>query len=193
MSKPICIVVALSILMLSGCATKQIFPQPIMHSTQTPAAGSGYVAGMFSRNWDSSKTGFGLGIINIATSEEHVIPFGRETFFPSEVVDEVAMIQLPPGEYRIAYWTSYSTKEKEQISRTDVAADSITGLPFKIAAGEVVFIGGHVAGSERNSSNGHKGWSVRHQRLALQLVQRAFSRAYPAFAIQPMSCPSCLK
>lgn len=193
MKKILCIAVSLAILVLSGCATKPVAPQVIMDSKQTPAASLGYVAGLFSRNWDSSKTGFGLGIVNIATSEEYVIPFGRETIFPTDIVDEVAMIQLPPGEYRIAYWTNYSSKEKEQLSRTDVAADSITGLPFKIAAGEVVFVGGHVAGSERSSSNGHKGWMVRHQRLSLQWVQRAFARAYPAFATQPMSCPSCIK
>jgi hypothetical protein len=165
-----------------------------MDSKQNPVLSSSYAAGMFSRNWDRGKTGFGLGIVNTATAEEYVMPFGVETIFPTDVVDEVAMIQLPPGEYRIAYWLTYSTGEIEQIARTDVAADSMTGLPFTLAPGEVTFIGSHVARRERNnSSNGNKAWSVRHQQLTLQSAQKAFSRGYPAFATQPMSCPSCIK
>jgi hypothetical protein len=167
--------------------------QPIMSSKQAPAMSTGYVAGMFSRNWDPSKTGFGLGIVNTATAEEYVMPFGKETILPTDVVDEVAMIQLPPGEYRIAYLITYSSKEMEQLTRTEVAADSAGGLPFTLTAGDVIFVGGHVTRRERNGINGNKPWMVHHQRLTLQAVQKAFLRSYPAFATQPVSCPSCLK
>jgi hypothetical protein len=193
MNKLLCTAAVLSILMLSGCANNRPTFQPIMDPRQSPAMSSSYVAGMFSREWESGKTNFGLGIVNTATADEYVMPFGMERALPNDVVDEIAMIQLPPGEYRIAYWLNYSTRELEQITRTDIAADSMSGLPFTLAPGEVVFIGSYVARKER--SNGSEGAQTRvyHQRLTLRSAQKSLSNSYPAFAIQAMSCPSCLK
>ncbi len=191
MNKLLCIAAALSILMLSGCATNRQSFQPIMESRQSPAMSSSYVAGMFSREWDSGKTSFGLGIVNTATAEEYVMPFGASRILMGNVVDETAMIQLPPGEYRIAYWLNYSTKDLAPITRTDIPADSVSGLPFTLAPGEVVFLGSYVAKKER--SNGSDQTRVRHQRLTLQSARKSLSISYPAFASQTMSCPSCLK
>ena len=152
---------------------------------------SSYVAGMFSQEWESEKTSFGLGMVNTATAEEYVIPFGTKRVLLSDVVDEIAMIRVPPGEYRIAYWLNYSIRELEPITRTDISADPTSGLSFTLAPGEVVFIGSYVAKSER--SNGSEQTTVRHQRLTLQSAQKSLSTSYPAFATQAMSCPSCLK
>lgn len=191
MNKSLCTAAVLSILMLSGCATSRQSFQPIMESTQSPAMSSGYVAGMFSREWESGKTSFGLGIVNTATSGEYVMPFGAKRILLGNVVDETAMIQLPPGEYRIAYWLNYSTKDLEPITRTDIPADSVSGLPFTLAPGEVVFIGSYVAKKER--SNGSDQARVRHQRLTLRSARKSLSISYPAFATQAISCPSCLE
>jgi hypothetical protein len=104
------------------------------------------------------------------------------------------MIQLPPGEYRIENWQIYSTKNKEQLTQTGFQPDSIAGLPFTLAPGEVVFIGSYVARNGSNSSaEDNNTWSVRHQQLTLPTAQKALSRGYPQFATQPLSCPSCLK
>ncbi len=192
MKKLLCTAAALSILMLSGCANNgRLTVRPIMEATHSPAMNSSYVAGMFSREWGAGKTSFGLGIVNTATAEEYVMPFGRERTLPNDVVDEIAMIQLPPGEYRIAYWLNYSTSELEQIARTDIPADSMSGLPFTLAPGEVVFVGSYVARKER--SDGSDQTRVRHQRLTLQSARKSLSNSYPAFATQAMSCPTCLK
>lgn len=192
MNKLLCTAAVLSILMLSGCANNgRLTFQPIMDSRQSPATSSSYVAGMFSREWESGKTSFGLGIVNTVTAAEYVMPFGRERTLPNDVVDEIAMIQLPPGEYRIAYWLNYSTRELEQITRTNISADSMSGLPFTLAPGEVVFIGSYVAGKERGSGSDQT--RVRLQRLTLQSARKSLSNSYPAFATQAMSCPSCLK
>lgn len=192
MNKLLCTAAVLSTLMLSGCANNgRLTFQPIMDSGQSPAASSSYVAGMFSRKWESGKTSFGLGIVNTATAAEYVMPFGRERTLPNDVVDEIAMIQLPPGEYRIAYWFNYSTKELEQITRTNIPADSMSGLPFTLAPGEVVFIGSYVAAKERSSGSDQT--RVRLQRLTLPSARKSLSNSYPAFATQAMSCPSCLK
>lgn len=193
MNKLLCTAATLFILMLSGCANNHLIIQPIMEPSQSPVMSSSYVAGMFSREWEPGKTNIGLGIINTATAEEYVMSFGRERILPNNVVDEIAMIQLPPGEYRIAYWLNYSTKELEQITRTDIAADSISGLPFTLAPGEVVFIGSHVARKVRGTGNEIAQTKVILQRLTLQSAQKAISSRYPAFATQAMSCPSCLK
>jgi hypothetical protein len=195
MKKLLCTAAAISILMLSGCANNgRLTIQPIMEPRQSPAMSSSYVAGMFSQEWESGKTSLGLGIVNTATAEEFVIPFGTKRVLLSDVVDEIAMIQLPPGEYRIAYWLNYSTTEKEQITRTDISADSMSGLPFKLAPGEVVFLGSYVAKKERSAgSEGVAQTRVRHQRLTLQSARKSLSNSYPAFAAQAMSCPSCLE
>jgi hypothetical protein len=191
MNNLLCTAAVLSILMLSGCANNHLTFQPIMDPRQSPAMSSSYVAGMFSQQWESGKTSLGLGIVNIATAEEFVMPFGTKRILLSDVVDEIAMIQLPPGEYRIAYWLNYSTRELEQITRTNIPADSMSGLPFTLAPGEVVFVGSYVAREER--SNGSDQTRVRHQRLTLQSARKSLSNSYPAFAAQAMSCPSCLK
>lgn len=189
MNRLLCVVAALSILVLSGCASNRQTFQPIVEPRQSPAMSSGYVAGMFTREWEG-RTSFGLGIVNTATAEEYVMPFGRPRALPNDVVDEIAMIQLPPGAYRIAYWVSYSTRELQQITRTDIAPDSMGGSPFTLAPGELVFIGSYVARKER--SNGAGETKVRHQRLTLRSARKSLANGYPAFASQAMSCPSCL-
>src|SRR5574340_682099 len=191
MNRLLCTAAVLSILMLSGCASNHPTFQPIMDPRQSPAMSSSYVAGMFSQEWESEKTSFGLGIVNTATAEEYVIPFGTKRVLLSDVVDEIAMIRVPPGEYRISYWLNYSIRELEPITRTDISPDPTSGLSFTLAPGEVVFIGSFVAKSER--SNGSKQTMVRHQQLTLQSAQKSLSTSYPAFATQAMSCPSCLK
>jgi len=195
MKKLICIAAGLCILVLSGCATNNHgFFQPIMDSNETPASSSGYVAGMFSRDWNPSKLGFGLGIVDTATAEEYVMPFGVETGMPGSVADAFGMIQLPPGEYRIAYWIIYSGNDEALLSQTSISPDSKTGLPFTLEPGEVIFIGSHVARYDgNNSADGGKTWSVYHQQLIFPSVQKALSRSYPAFATEPLSCPGCLK
>ena len=188
------IAAVLCILMLSGCATNGPNLLPILGSKQSPALSSGYVAAMFSRTWYADKLGFSLGIVNTATAEKFALPFGAETGLPNDLVDEFAMIQLPPGKYRIENWRSYSLKDKEQTTQTSIAPDSVAGLPFTIAPGEVVFIGSYAARRGRNSkADGNNPWSVHHQRITLQYVQKGLSNSYPLFISQPLSCPSCIE
>jgi len=187
-------IAALCALMLSSCANNPARVQPIVDSRQSPTSSSGYVAGMFSRDWGPGKLDFALGIVNSATAEGYIMPFGVGTTLPESVKDRFGMIQLPPGKYRIAYWTSYSTKDQQQLTKTGISPDSSAGLPFTVASGEVVFLGSFVA---RNGQTGDSGssnqWSVHHQRIVLQSAQQALSRSYPSFSAQPLSCPSCLK
>jgi hypothetical protein len=193
MNKLLGITTVFCIVMLSGCTNNRLPIQPIMDSKQFPVLDSGYIAGMFSRDWDPEKLGFGLGIVNIETAEEYVMPFGVETGLPSKVIDKFGMIQLPPGEYRIAYWLAYSTRKKEEIFQTSISPDSIDGLPFSLMPGEVVFIGSYVARIERNNNPDDKTWDVHYQQLTLPSVQKALSKVNPEFATLPLLCPSCLK
>jgi hypothetical protein len=191
MSKSFCIAVVLGILTLSGCATSRLNIQPIMESNQSPEASSGYLAGMFSQDWDPNKLGFGLGIVNVETAEEYVMPFGLETGLPGNTTDAFGIIQLPPAEYRIAYWLVYSSNGQEIISQTTISPDSTIGLPFTLAPGEVVFIGSHVARYERDA-DGNKAWFVHHQQLNLQSAKKALSKGYPLFSTVPLSCLGCI-
>lgn len=185
------IAAALCILTLSSCASNPTTPYlPIMSPQQTPTSSTGYVSGLFSRDWAPGKLGFALGIVNTATAEEFFMPFGVETTLPDSVKDKVSMIQLPAGTYRIAYWLTYSGKERKELGRAAFPPESAAGSSFTVASGEVVFIGSYVA---RNAPASGGLWTVIHQRIAQQYAQKAFSNSYPAFASQPLSCPSCLK
>lgn len=181
-------VATLCIVLLSGCASSGLPLQPIIDAKQAPAPDAGHVAGMFTRDWNPGKLGFGLGIVNTATAEEYVMPFGVETVLPKKLTDELGVIELPPGEYKVAYWVTYSTASHEQLSITEIPPGSVAAEPFSLASGEVVFIGSHVARYDLNQT-----WSVSQQRLTLPAVQKAISSKYSEFVNQPLSCPSCLK
>lgn len=194
MKKILC-AAALGILLLSGCASSnRLSIQPIMDAKQSPATGSAYVAGMFSWDWEPGKMGFGLDIVNTATAERYVIPFGTETAMPSAAVDYFALVQLPPGEYRVENWLTYSSKKTELMSQTGFMPDSMAAQPFTLAPGEIAFIGSFVARNVQNrSSDDISPWSVRQQQLSLPSVQKALSKKYREFATLPLTCPSCLK
>lgn len=191
MKRSFCIVVVLGMLALSGCAGNHVTIQPILTSAQTPAMGSAYVAGMFSRKWDPSLTSFGLGILNIQSGEEYVLPFGRENTLPTNVSDELDLIRIPPGEYRVAYWISYSIKEQSRLSKTDFLPDSPTGKTFTLTSGGVVFLGSYIPEAAGKDAEGRMLWTMRHWKLTLRSAQTALNRSYPQFAAQPMTCPSC--
>lgn len=194
MNRLLSTVVALSILLLSGCASNPLPIQPILSSKHTPELNSSYVGGMFSQDWGADKIGFGIGLVNIATAEEYIVPFGENIGLPRSISDEFVMVQLPPGGYRVSYWVIYSSNETEKISQTEIPPNSLVGSTFALAPGEVVFIGSHVARDTHDSnSNGNKTWVVRHQQLSLRTVQKVLSNRYPAFVPQPLRCPSCLK
>jgi hypothetical protein len=194
MNKSLGFASALCILLLCGCASGGLPLQPIIDAKQAPAPDVGHVAGMFTRDWNPGKLGFGLGIVNTATAEEYVMPFGVETVLPKKMTDELGVIELPPGEYKVAYWVTYSTASHEQLSITGIPPDSLASAPFTLALGEVVFIGSLVAdsGQQGGLESGNQ-WQVRHQRLTLQSAQKALSNRYSSFSILPMSCPTCIK
>ena len=72
MNKSFAVAAVLCVLILSGCGGLPI--QPILDSKQSPSVESAYVAGMFSKNWDPGKLGFGLGIVDVASAREYVMP-----------------------------------------------------------------------------------------------------------------------
>ena len=193
MKKSLYAVIALGILLLSGCASNRFPIQPILERTQSPEPAGAYIAGMFSRDWNPSRTSFGIGIVNTATSEEYVMPFGVETILPERVTDEFVMIQLPPGRYKVEYWITYATGDGEMLNKTDISPESLSATPFELAAGKAVFLGSYVARSGKGGAgNEGNSWSVYHQRLTPQVMRKGLLNRYPSFSRLPMSCPSCL-
>lgn len=193
MKRLFCIVVVLGMLPLSGCASNRVAIQPILAPTQTPAVDSAYVAGMFSRKWDSSLTSFGLGILNTKTAEEYVLPFGPENTLPTNVSDELDLIRIPPGEYRVAYWIRYSIKERSWLSKTEFTPDSLTSKTFTLAPGEVIFLGSFVPEAAGKDAEGKAVWVMHHWRTSQRATQNALNRSYPKFMAQPLICPSCME
>jgi hypothetical protein len=183
----------LCVLALSGCATGLSF-RPVLDQNTAPASGNGYVAGLFSHDWEPGKTTFGLGIVNTATADEYVLPFGFATEWPTTATDVFAMTSLPPGKYKVAHWLSYTTKGQDVLTRTDVAPGSSAVAPFTLAPGEVVFVGSYVARNvEAGKPYDEKAWTVHSQRLTRHSVEKLLSKRYPLFTTQTVSCPGCIE
>jgi len=183
----------LCILLLSACATNRVNVYTTVPFAQAPDLSSGYVAGLFSRDWGSGSLGF--GIVNVDTAAEYVISFGTDSRLQSSIRDEVGMIQIPPGNYRIAYWLTYSTLDREKRSQNEIPADSAIGSTFAVAPGEILFIGSYAARLERDQNGGNNAasWTIMPQQIALPTANKAIAKRYPEFSTLPLSCQRCIK
>jgi hypothetical protein len=169
----------IAISQLSACVTLQ----PVIPKETTPNAASGYVAGSFSV---SSGPGFAFGLLNTTSGQELVIPFkgtakeGRK--------DEVGMIAVPPGDYKVSYWVTYATLTNEQIKKSAVT-NSVLAEPFKVAPGAVVHLGTFTANTTYAGSWVH--WTIQPVRTTEADAKKQFIDTYPKFSEAAFSCRLC--
>lgn len=181
-SRPLTVCCALAV--LSGCVTLQ----PTVVRDAKPTQGSGYLAGIFSSN---KGFGFGLGLVNADTGADHVMPFGESTALPSSREGQVAMIELPPGNYRIGYWVTYATLTHQRSTKADIPAGHPLGRPFALAPGQVVILGSLEAETLLAYPKFHL--TIHPRRISEQSAVAAFRESYPGFQGAPVTCLLCVE
>jgi hypothetical protein len=170
---------------LAGCVTLQ----PPVLNTAKPIATSGYVAGIFSRSAGPG-WGYALGLVENRGGNAYTMAFDEASrTVPAR--QTTSMIELPPGEYRVAYWTTYGWLFKQQASRKDLPAEHVLARPFTVKQGQVVVIGHLLASTEELS--GRINWSIVPQKARESEVVASFRRAFPGFEQAPVECLLCLR
>ena len=165
---------------LSGCVSVR----PTVVATAAPSAESGYVAGVFSR---TGRDRFGLGIVD-AAGQEFVMPFG-DSSQEETAQGRLAMIDLPPGEYRVAFWVTYAALGTKQGIKKDFPATHAIARKFTVRPGQVVFLGAFSA--ETVTSYRRVDWTIGLRRIGEAGATTMFRQGYPAFREASIQCLQC--
>jgi hypothetical protein len=123
-----------------------VSPQPILPKPEKLSTTSGYVAGVFL----GYSPGCGIGMINLETKKDYFMPFFSVDaataltlvyYKPIQHREQVHVMQLPPGHYRIAYWARYDFQYLRINSKTDIPPYSDGSYRFEVLPGKVVVLG----------------------------------------------------
>lgn len=176
----------LCLTLLTGCVSLQ----PTLQASAKPEKINAYVAGSFTR---ANSGGFGFVLTNADNGFEYVMPFGEDTAWPKDVKDQVVMIQVPPGKYRISHWLTYATLTKERSKKSEVT-NKFIAAPFTLDPGAIIFLGSFSAKTETTVSYPytHTNWSIKPNPLSASDARSAFAAAYPLFADAPFTCSMCI-
>lgn len=150
----------------------------------TPTPGKGYVAAILksAEGW----AGFSLVVVD-ATGRESWIDFDSSNKVdPGEL--PISMIELPPGDYRVAAWASANLPAPKPIAASEPIA-----RPFAVRPGHVVFLGRFtgrgkvdVAGNVTTTS-----WTISSQAFGADEAVFHFRKGFPGFGPTPMECLLC--
>lgn len=119
--------------LLSGCVSVH----PVVQQTAIPKSVNGYVAGVFSA---SGAYSYGLGIVSMNGNDETVLPFYGNSTSTRGNLEQVSMIEIPAGRYRISSWLTFDRLTHERHTRNALSA-SIRELQFEVKPGRVTYIG----------------------------------------------------
>jgi hypothetical protein len=164
-------IIALSV--TAGCVTTQ---SPVL-KTAPVSSGSAYLAGIFRK--PSSFIRFGFGIRNIGTGQEVVMAFEE---------DDVSMIELTPGMYRVRYWETWGVTH-EVLTREEFPTDGSVGRPFEIKAGEVVVLGKVAANEVKEFLKST--FTIVARPIRGEDAIASVRAAYPVFTNAPIHCLMC--
>jgi hypothetical protein len=142
-----------------------------------PAPASGYVGGLFTKD---TVVGFGFGLRDEQTKREHVLAVED---------NDVGLIPVPPGVYRVAYWMTWSLT-REKLTKKEIPTNVSFGRTFEVGAGRVMLLGKWSA--DREIGFARNTFLIVPQRISEREAVEAFRAAYPAFAGVPVGCLLCL-
>jgi hypothetical protein len=162
-------------LILSACVS----PIPVVPTSETPKAGVGYVAGVFS----AAKNNYGLGITSVDGGEEIVLPFVDPALSTtgSVVPDRFTMVQLPSGRYRISSWLAFSQALKEKKSRKELPREA--SLEFTVSPGRVRYLGKFSGFTSYDVGHNTILW-IRPAPIAKRDLMHFMELAYPHFPFE---------
>lgn len=168
---------------LAGCVEIQKTVPPNVSRDRS----SGYVAGVF-RLHQGQRYGF---VLADAPGREYVMSFGDT---PSDEPEkQLAMIAVPPGEYRVSAWITYPRASRLLDSRNEMK-HPVLSKPFEVSAGEVLFLGSFSArtaafyGARLTSIH----YEIRPERMLRDEAVDWLRDSYPAFANAPVQCILCM-
>jgi hypothetical protein len=153
-----------------GCVT----PQPRLARNFTPTATSAYVGALCKKN---TMARYGFALVD-ESNKEYVVP----------IDDEVGLVQIPPGKYRVAYWTTFAFTG-ERITKSHIPANHPLGRPFDVGPGEVMFLGRWTA--DRDIGFGTSTFWLEPAKMTEAEAATAVRTAYPAFAEALVKCLWC--
>jgi hypothetical protein len=146
------------------------------------------VAGIFSREAGSGD-GYALGLVETGSGKAFTMAFD-EAARTVPARQTASMIEVPPGEYRIAYWATYGWLFKQESSRKDFPPEHVLARPFKVKPGRVVVIGNLLAATQLQDRK--VTWSIVPQKVGAKEVVAAFRQGFPGFEQAPVTCILCL-
>ena len=172
--------------LLTGCVSLQ----PTLQATAKPEKSNAYIAGSFTR---VSSGGFAFVLTNTDSGLDYAMPFGEDTTWPKDVADQLIMIQVPPGKYRITHWLTYGTLTKER-SRLQPVTNKFVAAPFTLEQGSIIFLGSFSASTETSVSYPytHTSWSIKPNPIKARDAHSALANTYPLFGDVPFSCTVCI-
>lgn len=166
--RPLRLLIPTLALAAAGCVTTT----PRVAGTAAPSAGAGYVGALSSKDTVAQ---FAFGLVDQGSGREYVIGLN----------DSVGLIELPPGRYRVTYWTSYAFTG-ERLTRQEIPErDRVFGRPFEVGAGQVVMLGKWHADRSMNL------YEISSAPLRIGEAADAVRQTYPAFAHLPVDCILC--
>ena len=167
------------VLILSACVTLR----PVLPRGERPDTNTGYVAGIFQIQ---GKDDFAFGITNVNGGEELIFPFANPAVTQidkktgREVPEQVTMIHLPAGKYRLTSWLAYGPGTKKQTARKDLPADN-QNREFVVTKGRMTYLGKFSASGWRFGYRGD--FRISPQRTNQQELENLLKVAYPFFSM----------
>jgi hypothetical protein len=181
--------IAILVVLLPGC----VGLQKVLDRDTPRNATSGYVAAIFTNTSTTLGRGhaFGLGIVDAKTGADFVMPFGDQTSEPN-----AAIVELPPGEYRVAYWVTYARLTRSREGKKDLPDGHALGRRFKVAAGEVVLLGALAANTSTSGSTSANvaftwNWTIQALPVRDSVARQKLASDYPNFVGAPVRCIVC--
>jgi len=161
-------------LSVSGCLHAA---QAVVDKTSAPQDGQAYLAASFSV--EEHAQFFWLGFVD-ALGREYVMAISSTPRKGFLAEDRLEMIALPPGEYRLAFWSQ---------DRTDLPRNHPLATPFRLAPGHVLFLGRFDARVVERGTT--LTFSMTPRPLPADEASQLFTAAYPGFARAPLECLLC--
>jgi len=173
---------ALALAMASGCVNVT----PTVKTDVPPDPHTGYVAGAFS-NQGTRGAGFGFWLVGPG-NQEVVLAFDGAVVSGSPSSARLGMVSVPPGEYRVASWVTFSMFH-EILKKSPIPTDHGLARSFVVKEGHVVFLGSFGASTTRGF--GRTTFTIQPEPTGADQVPIIVRNGYPRFAAAPLECLLC--
>lgn len=178
---------------ISGC----VVLTPTESQDSTPDKQFGYI-GISAQA--KAKAGYAIYIKNTETDNEYVLQLNKPLIFKfgpvgdGEMPVQVNVIKVPPGNYVLSRWATFSWAFSERIVNKKFDEGSLLTTPFTVKPGTVVFLG-EFATSDYSEFTAPFTTTLHYQLepkvISIESARETLVSAYPAFKNVNFSCSFC--